>query len=91
MLPASVPLVMLLDLLIAGVALEALALLLWRHRSGTGPPAAEWLPTLLAGAGVMLAWRASAAGAPPMWVAAAMALAGLAHVADLARRWHRQR
>ncbi len=61
-LPGDVGLVVLLDALIAGVALEALALLLWRRRSGTGMPATEWLPTLLAGVGVMLAWRAAAVG-----------------------------
>ena len=84
-------LVSLLDGLLAVVALEAVLLLLWRRRSGAGLPAAELLPTLLAGAGLMLAWRASAAGAPALWVGAAMALAGVAHAIDLGRRWRRGR
>ncbi len=84
-------LVSLLDGLLAVVALEAVLLLLWQRRSGSGLPPAQLLPTLLAGAGLMLAWRASAAGAPPLWVAAAMAMAGLAHVVDLGRRWRQER
>ena len=84
-------LVSLLDGLLAAVALEAVLLLLWQRRTGAGLPPAELLPTLLAGAGLMLAWRASAAGAPPLWVAAAMAMAGVAHAIDLGRRWRRGR
>ena len=80
-------LVAMLDGLIAAVALEAVLLLLWHRRSGGGLAPSSLLPTLLAGAGVMLAWRFSAAGAPALWVAGAMALAGVAHVIDLARRW----
>jgi hypothetical protein len=84
-------LVTLLDGLLAGVAVEAVLLLLWHRRTGGGLPPSQLLPTLLAGAGVMLAWRASAAGAPPLWVAGAMAMAGVAHAVDLGRRWHRGR
>lgn len=82
-----VTLPVLLDGLLAAVALEAVLLLLWHRRTGGGLPPSQLLPTLAAGAGVMLAWRCSAAGAPPLWVAGAMALAGIAHGLDLARRW----
>lgn len=80
-------LVDLLDGLLAAVALETLVLLAWHRRTGGGLPPSQLLPTLAAGAGVMLAWRCSAAGAPPLWVAGAMALAGAAHAVDLGRRW----
>ena len=82
-------LVSLLDALLVGVALEAVVLLLWYRRTGAGVAPANLLPNLAAGVGLMLAWRTSAAGAPPLWVAGAMALAGAAHVLDLARRWRR--
>jgi hypothetical protein len=86
-----VTLPVLLDGLLAAVALEALVLLWWHRRTGGGLAPSQLLPTLLAGAGVMLAWRCSAAGAPPLWVAGAMALAGIAHAVDLGRRWRRRR
>lgn len=81
----------LLDGLLAAVALETVVLLLWHRRTGGGLPPAQLLPTLAAGAGVMLAWRCSAAGAPSLWVAGAMALAGIAHAIDLGRRWRQGR
>lgn len=81
----------LLDGLLAAVALETVLLLLWHRHTGGGLPPGQLLPTLAAGAGVMLAWRCSAAGAPPLWVAGAMALAGIAHAVDLGRRWQRGR
>jgi hypothetical protein len=77
----------LLDGLLAAVALETLVLLWWHRRTGGGLAPSQLLPTLAAGAGVMLAWRFSAAGAPPLWAAGAMALAGTAHAVDLGRRW----
>jgi hypothetical protein len=88
---AGLPLLLVLDGLLALLLLEAVVLLWWRRRTGAGLPGAALLTTLLAGGGIVLAWRASLAGAPSPWVAAALALAGAAHLLDLARRWQRRR
>ncbi len=70
------------DLVIALIALEALAL-----RVGLrGAVAVPW-STLLAGIGLLLAWRFSMAGWPWGYCAAALTAAGLAHGRDLWRLW----
>lgn len=77
------------DLVLALVALEA-ALLGWHwRRSGRGVPIAEALAFLLSGACLMLALRAALVGASWEWVAAPLAGAGVAHLADLGLRWRR--
>ncbi|AWN45748.1 hypothetical protein DK419_04970 [Methylobacterium terrae] len=63
------------------VAAEAGLLVLWRRRSGPGRGAL--LVNLASGACLMLALRAVLVGAPGYWLAAALAGAGAAHVADL--------
>jgi hypothetical protein len=45
------------------------------------------LPTLLAGLGLLLAWRVAQGGAAWIWVALPLSAAGLAHGWDLWRRW----
>ncbi len=77
----------LIDLLIAGMLLEAAALWAWRRRTGQGIALRSLLPTLLAGLGLVLALRAVLAGAGWAWVGAALLLAGLAHADDLRQRW----
>lgn len=73
-----------IDLVIALLALE---LLLRR----VGPRrAALPLPTLLAGLGLLLAWRFSLAGWPWGYVAAALSAAGAAHGWDLWHQWRSQ-
>ncbi len=77
------------DLVLALMVVEA-ALLAWhRRRSGRGVPVAELLAFLLAGACLLLALRAALVGASWVWVAAALAGAGAAHLADLRLRWRR--
>jgi apolipoprotein N-acyltransferase len=50
---------------------------------------AQW-PTLRAGAALLLALRAAITGAAWPWIAAWLAAAGLAHLADLRTRWSRK-
>ncbi len=75
------------DLVLALVALEAGALVWYRRRRGLGVPVGETLAFLGAGACLLLALRATLVGASWEWVAAALAGAGAAHVADLSLRW----
>ncbi|MEH3148728.1 MAG: hypothetical protein PGN34_26170 [Methylobacterium frigidaeris] len=63
------------------VAAEAVCLALWRRRRRPG--AGVLLVNLASGACLMLALRAAIAGAPGIWLAAALAGAGAAHIADL--------
>jgi hypothetical protein len=72
-----------IDLVIAVLALEGL--LLWALRRGKGSvvPAT----TLLAGFGLLLAWRFGQAGAAWFWVALPLTAAGLAHGWELWQRW----
>ncbi|KMO35932.1 hypothetical protein ACQVP2_00785 [Methylobacterium aquaticum] len=69
------------DVALLIVAAEAVLLVLWRRRRGPGRGAL--LVNLASGACLMLALRAVLAGAPGYWLAAALAGAGTAHVADL--------
>ena len=72
-----------IDLVLAILVVEALVL--WRLRRPGFLP----LPTLLAGLGLLVAWRVMHAGAGWIWVAPPLAAAGLAHGWDLWRRWNR--
>jgi hypothetical protein len=77
----------LIDLVIAMTLLEAGALALYHRRTGRGLAPGEFLPTLAAGLALMLAVRAGVSGAGWAWVAAGLSVAGLAHLADVRRRW----
>lgn len=68
----------LLNAILALMAAEALWLLLYRR-----PAQPQRLRSVLAGAGLVLAWRLHLAGAAPWVVAACLGAAGLAH----ARAW----
>jgi uncharacterized protein YfiM (DUF2279 family) len=59
------------------------ALVWWVLRRPTALP----LPTLLAGAGLLVAWRFAQAGSGWVWIALALSAAGLAHGWDVWRRW----
>lgn len=85
-MPAWLDAARMVDLVLALVALEILAVLLLRPAR---LPWRDWLPTLLAGACLVLALRAAVHDAPLLWVAAALAAAGLAHVTDLVLRQRR--
>ena len=76
------------ELILLLVGLEALAfVVLGRRVPGLG--IRELAGTLAAGAALLLALRAALRGEPWTAVAAWLALAGLAHAADLLRRWRR--
>ena len=80
--------------IVALLAMTALAVLLiesgvlWARR-GRGLPVGAWLPFVLAGAGLLVALLAAALGLQWQIVAIAMAVAGVAHAADLIGRWPR--
>jgi hypothetical protein len=77
------------DAVIALMVLEAL-LLAWLHlRRGRGLAPADLLANLAAGLFLLLALRAALVGAAWPWIAASLAAALVAHLADLARRWRR--
>ena len=76
-----------LDLIVAGMALEgALLVALWRSRRRGIPPGAL-LPNLLSGMCLLLAMRAGLAGAPLGWIGLALFGALCFHLADLTGRW----
>ncbi len=74
-----------IDFILALIAVEAGALLLWRRRTGRGPSVV--IPNLLAGAMLLLAMRLALTEVALAWVGLAL-LGGLAaHLADLWARW----
>ncbi len=77
----------LVDLVIAVSLVEWLLLAQWHRRSGQGiaPGALKWM--LLPGLCLMLAVRSALTGAPWYLMALLLSAAGLAHIADLRRRW----
>jgi hypothetical protein len=79
----------LVDLILIIVAIEAAGLVVyWRfRRQGVSP--GDLLPNLFAGAFLLLALRLSLGGAGWELSCASLAVAGIAHLADLARRWRR--
>jgi hypothetical protein len=82
---------LLLDGILVLVALEAAFLTaLWRS-SGAGLAPTRFLPTLLAGAFLLLALRDAVADAPWHRIWLWLTLALIAHVVDLLGRWRRPR
>jgi hypothetical protein len=77
----------LIDLVLLLVAVEFAALALWHAWRRQGIAVRDLLPNLLAGASLLLAARSAFAGAPWPWTLGWLALALVAHVTDLARRW----
>ena len=80
------------DAILLLVPLEALALLAWRRRTGRGIAPAGLLGNLAAGFCLAAALRCALAGPVPslpvqVLIAALLAAAGSAHLADLAARW----
>lgn len=74
-----------IDLALAVVLLEALALLAWRGRAALG-----LARTLAAGGCVLLAWRLAVAGFDWPWTGAALLGALGFHLADVAARLPRR-
>ena len=79
----------LVDLILILVVIEAVALLLYWGRAKRGVAPFDWLPNLCAGAFLLLALRATLGGGGWTLASGCLAAAGLAHVADLYRRWRR--
>jgi len=73
-----------IDIVMAVLALEGLVVWGLMRRVHALP-----LPSLLAGLGLLLAWRLAQGGAPWVWVALPLSAAGLAHGWDLWQRWPR--
>ena len=77
------------DVILGLVVVQFIALALYRRATGRGPAPADIAFSLLAGAGLLLALRAALTGADWTSIAAFLAAALVAHLADLARRWPR--
>jgi hypothetical protein len=74
------------DVILALVVVEAIALAGWRRLTGRGLALRALAANLLAGGFLLLAVRAALVGAEWIWVAASLLAALLAHLADLAAR-----
>lgn len=79
-----------IDLILALMAVEAAALAGLYYMTGRGITPVRLLPNLLAGAFLMLALRASLAGAGATAIGSWLALGLVGHLADLAVRWSRK-
>jgi hypothetical protein len=75
------------DLILAIVAAECVALTLYWHMTRRGIAPAKLMPNLLAGALLLLALRLALSGYAWPWYTACLAAAGIANVADLRQRW----
>ena len=75
------------DLILAIVAFEAIAITAYWHRTGRGLSPSQLLPNLLAGAALLLALRLAMSGFSWPYYTACLALAGIANIADLRQRW----
>ena len=78
------------DAILVLVALEALVLLGVRARWGRGPAPGALLSNLASGAALMLALRAALTGAAWLSVAAWLAAALAAHIAEMVIRFRRE-
>ena len=72
----------LVELILLGMAIEAIWLL-WRHRRAGRTGAPPLLLHLISGALLLLAMKLALTGAAPLMVAATLGMAGVAHAADL--------
>jgi hypothetical protein len=77
----------LVDLILAIVAGEALAIVLYWQLSRRGIAPRLLLPNVLAGVFLLLALRLALSGLSWPWYAACLAASGIANVADLRQRW----
>ncbi|MBX9926996.1 MAG: hypothetical protein K2Y05_11610 [Hyphomicrobiaceae bacterium] len=76
-----------LDVIIALMVLEGLALIAYARWTGRGPAPGALVANLASGAALMLALRAAISGWGAAAVAACLMASFAAHVTDLARRW----
>ena len=75
------------DLILGFMVLEAIALVAYRRSTGKGIARADLLANLFAGFFLLLALRGALMSAAWGWIAACLAAALVAHLADLRRRW----
>lgn len=78
-----------IDAVIAFTVIQMLLLCTFHRVTGRGLPIEEFLINMVSGLCLMLALRALASGASNVWVMAGLTAAGLAHGADLWRRWRK--
>jgi hypothetical protein len=76
-----------IDLILLLVAAEAAGLLVLRRITGRGLAPLALLANLAAGAFLLAALRCGLSGAGAAWVGLCLALALVAHLADLRARW----
>jgi len=76
-----------IDLILVGVMVEAIALISYRWKTGRGIASQDLIANLLAGVCLMLALRGALAGAGWQWIALCLSGSLLAHLTDLWRRW----
>jgi len=81
-MPDWLPIPRLVELILLGMATEAIWLL-WRHRRAGRTGAPPLLLHLISGALLLLAMKLALTGAAPLIVAATLGMAGVAHAADL--------
>ena len=77
------------DLIVALVAVEAIVLLVYAHRTGRGIAPIGLLSNLAAGLFLLLALRTTLLDQSWFLVASLLTAALLAHVIDLSHRWRR--
>jgi len=77
------------DLILALVLVEAIAVIAYRFATGVGPELMGFVCNILAGALLLFALREALSGAHWIWVAASLSGALVAHAADLLTRWSR--
>jgi hypothetical protein len=75
------------DVVLAFVVLEAAALFVLRRLAGLGPGLGPLLPTLGAGAFLVVAVRLAVTGGGAVLLGAALLAALASHMVDLGRRW----
>jgi len=78
------------DLILGLMVAEALALIIYRRRTGRGIAPLDLVGNLLAGLCLLLALRAALVDAAWGWIAAWLSVALIAHLLDLQRRWKTQ-
>lgn len=76
-----------IELIVALMVLEGLALAWWHGRTGQGPAPIDFAATLVSGLCLMMALRAGLVGDGPTWIGGWLVAALIAHLTDLLRRW----
>jgi len=79
----------LIDAVIAVTLVECAALTLWHRASGTGVAPRDFALNLMSGLCLMFALRCLARDAGSAWISLFLLAAGIAHAADIVRRWQR--